>query len=218
MAAMKWFKRCLCFFALVLLGTNSVLALEKVETPTSNRVQNLPITTQLELISKAIKENDYSLARWYLESVTKYVKEKQKKSYDVYFPEELEGFRKKPIKNNLDSIGAAINKSTLFEQKYVNAKGQSIRFLLIKNDPIISEFITLIQSATLISEFEGKKIVKVSAYPAVQTTADTYMEYNIVMDQNVMVNVYFDGRFSAETIQKILSKIDFIHLNEMIKK
>ena len=205
--------------AIIFLLSSTLYAVEKQEvikpeTPTPNRNTQYPIPTQLDLIEKSVKENDYQTALFYLGFLTKKIRDMQSKELDKFFPFDFEGFRKKTTTLQPDEATLDENDYVLYKKVYQDSDGNTISIYVVSSDPIISDYMAMISSQKILKRFQNKRIIKVGTYNAIMTGSpgENYLEQNIVIDPNLLVNVFYVGKISNESAIKFASKMDLTHL------
>ena len=218
--------RILSSFCLFLCTTivllSPIQAIEKPETPTSNVQKGIQqvATTELESIHQAIRENNYSNAIAHLEFLTRKMKDIQARGLDKFFPVECEGFRKKNSLATNDDPNVNDNSLVLYKKTYQDSNGNTINVYVVSSDPIIRDYMTMISSQKVMKRFQNKSIIKIGNYEAIVTGApgENYVEHNIVINSDLLVNIFYIGKIQSETISKFAAKIDLNRLEIYLKK
>jgi len=196
--------------------------MDKQEVPTTNNQKAVQqaVGSELEAIQQAVKNNDFSYAIAHLEYLTKKVKELQSRELDKFLPVECDGFKKKTIVTVPGEPNIDDNNYVLYRKTYQDSDGNMINVYVVASDPIIRDYMTMISSQKVLKRFQNKSILKMGNYEAIVTGSpgENYIEHNIVINSDLLVNVFYIGKIQPETIAKFTSKMDLNRLENYLKK
>ncbi len=177
-------------------------------------------STRLEEIQVSLAQNKLSSAIYYTTLLKEKLVHDQIQQLDALFPSNTAGFKAEPYRNQARGIGLnGESFGVVLSKRYSNDEGHYIELLVVNDSDAISEYQLLIKRPNLIEELQDARLIKLQSYMAIEKwlPEPKIIEQNILINTNLMINIFAKGVENPEVISNFLEKIPFKEIESHLK-
>ena len=178
------------------------------------------LTQIIENIENALSQTKWANAIYYTAVLNEKLVQHRTKQLNLFFPQKLGDFVAEPYTNqergtglNGESFGVILSK------RYINKAGHYIEFMVVNDSDAISEYQLLIKRPQLISELQDATLTQIQSFSAIQKwlLEQKIIEHNVVINQDLMINIFAKGVDNPEVIESVLSYISLEKIESHLK-
>ena len=177
------------------------------------------MTDTVQQLQHQLDGNQLSAALTTLKNLSSQIRENQRVIIDTYFPPQFEGFSSTSSFGPQADNGSSTSFGMVYSKHYQNGQRQSIDVNVVFSDGTVAEYANLINSPHMMKGFDNASVVKLGPYSALEkfSPSDRYLERNIVLNGDLLVNVIANGISSKDSVNTLCRLIDFAALEKYLK-
>jgi hypothetical protein len=178
------------------------------------------LTEIIKNIEKASSQNKWSNAIYYTTLLNEKLVQHRTKQLNLFFPQQMGNFVAEHYTNQERGIGLnGESFGVILSKRYINKEGHYIEFMVVNDSDAISEYQLLIKRPQLISELQDATLTQNQSFRAIQKwlLEQKIIEHNIVINQDLMINIFAKGVDSPEVIESVLADISLEKIESHLK-
>jgi hypothetical protein len=180
--------------------------------------KNYLYKNEITRLKRFLENEQYSTALFDLEALSKKIRAMQAKHIESFFPKRVSGFESKPWGGPLTDSEFGANDTVICSQSYSNEEGSTIELHVVHSDPSIHEFVNVIKKPRILRSLGNASVVDIKNYKALKKENQTHREYNIVLNEELMVTLIFNGEITDHEVHFFLSQAQLAALESYLKK
>lgn len=210
----------LCTFLVPVTAQETEPVVEEIEEKPVEVSASHPFSESVKALDEALKTEQYSQALYHLDTLSTKVREQHAQGIRAFFPKEVSGLQSSSWKSSAGDVGFDSAQYVVFSSQLVDDEDNSIEFHVISEDPSILEYSALVKKPRLVKALQDTKVVSISSFKALEKANEenNFLEHNIVISEDLMLNVFINGKLEDDVIAAFYDAIDFEGLLNYIKE
>ena len=210
----------LCTFLVPVTAQETEPVVEEIEEKPVEVSASHPFSVSVKALDEALKTEQYSQALYHLDTLSTKVREQHAQGIRAFFPKEVSGLQSSSWKSSAGDVGFDSAQYVVFSSQLVDDEDNSIEFHVISEDPSILEYSALVKKPRLVKALQDTKVVSISSFKALEKANEenNFLEHNIVISEDLMLNVFINGKLEDDVIAAFYDAIDFEGLLNYIKE
>ncbi|MEK9657493.1 MAG: hypothetical protein VW378_03870 [bacterium] len=198
-------------------GVSENISLNKKEH--SGEGMSNPFLSDLTRVQEALTLSNLNKSLSLLQALLLKVRQVHAANIDGFFPSDTENFFVVQQKQVDQGVMYSDGYGIIFSKQYQTQDGRFLDVNVVFNDPSIQEYISIIQEKSAVADIEGVRVIKIQdRYMCLESVSDEhqFIERNIVLNPDVLVNVVYDWRDDDFLLNEFVSQFQLVALEQYL--